>query len=105
MRPQIEYYLADSGAKLFVLEQQFVPRLPAEAPQLWVLGDGYPAPAEPLPAAAGQPGATLAILYTSGTTRPAKRATCPHRQYYWRGGNTAASLRVRADDLLRTTRR
>ena len=39
MRPQIEYYLANSGAKLLVVEQQFVPRLPAGRPQLWVLGD------------------------------------------------------------------
>jgi crotonobetaine/carnitine-CoA ligase len=103
MRPQLEYYLANSGAKLFVLEQQFVPRLPAEAPQLWVLGDGYPAPAEPLPAAAVQPGETLAILYTSGTTGPAKGVTCPHAQYYWWGLNTAAILGVRGDDVLCTT--
>src|SRR5258708_10604525 len=103
MRPQIEYYLADSGAKLFVLEQQFVPRLPAEAPQLWVLGDGYPAPAEPLPAAAVQPGETLAILYTSGTTGPAKGVPCPHAQYYWWGVNTAAILGVVGDEVLCTT--
>ena len=103
MRPQLEYYLANSGAKLFVLEQQFVPRLPAGAPRLWVLGDGYPAPAEPLPAAAVQPGDTLAILYTSGTTGPAKGVTCPHAQYYWWGLNTAAILGVRSDDVLCTT--
>jgi len=103
MRPQIEYYLANSGAKLFVLEQQFAPRLPAEAPQLWVVGDSYPAPAEPLPAGAVQPGDTLAILYTSGTTGPAKGVTCPHAQYYWWGLNTAAILGVGQDDVLCTT--
>src|SRR5258706_6721958 len=103
MRPQLEYYLAHSGAKLLVVEQQFVARLPAEAPQLWVLGDGYPAPAEPLPAAAVQPGDTLAILYTSGTTGPAKGVTCPHAQYYWWGLNTAAILGVVGDDVLCTT--
>src|SRR5438552_3350328 len=103
MRPQLEYYLANSGAKLLVLEQQFVPRMPAESPQLWVVGDSYPAPAEPLPAAAVQPGDTLAILYTSGTSGPAKGVTCPHAQYYWWGVNTAAILGVRNDDVLCTT--
>jgi crotonobetaine/carnitine-CoA ligase len=103
MGPQIEYYLANSGAKLFVLEQQFLPRLPVAAPPLWVVGESYPPPAAPLPAAPVQPGDTLAILYTSGTTGPAKGVTCPHAQYYWWGMNTAAILGVREDDVLCTT--
>jgi crotonobetaine/carnitine-CoA ligase len=49
------------------------------------------------------PGETLAILYTSGTTGPAKGVTCPHAQYYWWGVNTARILGVRADDVLGTT--
>jgi crotonobetaine/carnitine-CoA ligase len=103
MRPQLEYYLANSGAKLFVVEKQFLERLPQAAPPLWVIGESYPPPAEPLPAAALQPGDTLAILYTSGTTGPAKGVTCPHAQYYWWGVNTAAILGVRSDDVLCTT--
>jgi crotonobetaine/carnitine-CoA ligase len=103
MRPQIEYYLANSGAKLLVLEPQFLPRLPAAAPPLWVVGEGYPPSAELLPAAAVGAGDTLAILYTSGTTGPAKGVTCPHAQYYWWGVNTAAILGVRGDDVLCTT--
>ena len=101
MRPQIEYYLANSGARLLVVEPQFLARLPPAA--LWVTGESYPPPSEPLPAADAQPGETLAILYTSGTTGPAKGVTCPHAQYYWWGANTAAILGVREGDVLCTT--
>jgi len=103
MRPQIEYYLANSGAKLFVLEKQYLQRLPPTAPPLWVVGESYPALGESVAAEAIQPGETLAILYTSGTTGPAKGVTCPHAQYYWWGLNTAAILGVRSDDVLCTT--
>ena len=103
MRPQIEYYLANSGAKLLVLDAQFTSRVPSAAPQLWVTGESYPPPAEPLPPADVQPGETLAILYTSGTTGPAKGVTCPHAQYYWWGVNSAAILGVREGDVLCTT--
>src|SRR5438067_3048703 len=53
MRPQIEYYLANSGARLLVVEPQFLARLPPAA--LWVTGESYPPPSEPLPAADAQP--------------------------------------------------
>jgi crotonobetaine/carnitine-CoA ligase len=49
------------------------------------------------------PGETLAILYTSGTTGPAKGVTCPHAQYYWWGANTGRILGLVAGDVLCTT--
>ena len=59
-----------------------------------------PVPLEEVAAAPVHPGDTLAILYTSGTTGPAKGVTCPHAQYHGWGANTARILGVEADDVL-----
>jgi crotonobetaine/carnitine-CoA ligase len=70
------------------------PRLPA--------GNGA---AAPLPEAAPPiaPDEILAILYTSGTTGPAKGVLCPHAQLHWWGVHSADVLGVGADDVLCTT--
>jgi len=136
MGPQIGYFLADSGARLLLVEPAFVERLAsAELARsaletIWLLGDavsalpaGLPpglriepcpagiaaedgagsAPAEATPAADVQPGDALAILYTSGTTGPAKGVVCPHAQYHFWGANSARVLGVEASDVLCTT--
>jgi len=44
-----------------------------------------------------------AILFTSGTTGPAKGVICPHGQFYWWGVLSGESLGITADDVLFTT--
>ncbi len=123
MGPQIGYYLADSGAGLLVIEAAFLDRLAladlgrTRLRSIWVIGNEsssadvmlpvtrrpYPTLAAATPPADVLPSDTLAILYTSGTTGPAKGVVCPHAQFHAWGENTARILGITTGDVLSTT--
>jgi crotonobetaine/carnitine-CoA ligase len=117
---QLGHVLANSEAKLLVLQSEFADAVNAlDLPlpllrSLWLLGDAgvndclprpvsFPVPAGPVAAVPVRPGDTVAILYTSGTTGLSKGVCCPHAQYFWWGVNTARLLDVRQDDVLLTS--
>ncbi len=119
--PQVGYYLKDSGAKILVVEAQFLDAI-AQADlaglplqRIWVIGGeapsavhgvpcgALPEPGAAVPAAPVKPGDALAIMYTSGTTGPSKGVICPHAQYFWWGVNSSRMLGITGGDILHTT--
>lgn len=100
--PQLEHVLANAEPAVLVAEGDLVEHVPRRAPTTWVLDGDFPGYGDVVPAAAVAPGDTAAILYTSGTTGPAKGVMCPHAQFYWYALLTARNLDLGADDVLYT---
>jgi crotonobetaine/carnitine-CoA ligase len=88
---------------LLVVERELLPVVEAfeNPPPCWIV-DRLPPAAEPVPPAALRQGDIALLLFTSGTTGPAKAVCCPQAQMFWWGRNTAALLGVGEGDVLCT---
>jgi crotonobetaine/carnitine-CoA ligase len=118
--PQLEHVISNAAPRVMMVEPSLASRLaeldacPPELELIWstepaeldsALGVSVvplPAPTEPIEATSVSPGDTAAILYTSGTTGPAKGVMCPHAQFTWWGQNVGEWLSLSPTDTAYT---
>ena len=120
---QLQHVLNNSDARLMICNADRLERLgeidltATQVQTIWILEASASAqlqqklqqiPVTPLPSPTKQscapadigPGDPLAILYTSGTSGPAKGVICPHAQFYWWGIHTGHKLELTPNDTL-----
>jgi crotonobetaine/carnitine-CoA ligase len=116
---QLSHIFRNSSPQLLVVESALLAAIDtleqgvAPPQRIWTIGEGptsanestspLPTLGDGIPPAALRPGDTVAILYTSGTTGPAKGACCPQAQMFWWGIYSARALGIREGDVLFTT--
>lgn len=115
---QLSHIFRNARPALLVVEAQFAAAIETIDPDVelpsrtWTIGGvtetrvlsaPLPALGDGVPASAVYPGDTVAILYTSGTTGPAKGVCCPQAQLFWWGIYSARALGIREGDVLFTT--
>ena len=119
---QLAHQLRDCGAAVLAGDAALLPQLggigtrPQALERIWRIGgtpgqnqriaglgvEDVPQPGPPAPPHPVRPGDTLAVLYTSGTTGPAKGVMCPHAQFYWWGVLMGEQLGLDETDVLHT---
>jgi crotonobetaine/carnitine-CoA ligase len=98
----LAHVLRDSGARVLAVERELEPPVESPSPVVWRI-ERLPAPGDEIEPYAARPEETAALLYTSGTTGPAKGVTCPHAQWYWWAVHTGEVLGVDAESVLYTS--
>ncbi len=116
---QLQHVMTNSDAQLLVCDAAILESVQAldlaatTLKTIWTLGTSptekiQGVTVQPLPPRSAQcseaaelhPSDAMAILYTSGTSGPAKGVVCPHAQFYWWGVHTGHKLALTSDDML-----
>jgi carnitine-CoA ligase len=104
---QLGHVLADSGAAAVAYEAEHAGHLDDVGRPLPALRERWTLAAlpagDPVAPHPSRPGDPTSLLYTSGTTGPAKGVLCPQAQWYWWARYTGGAIGVREGDVLATS--